>query len=70
MPGTGTAPPPNNSTAHMNSATIAAAAAPVVAPEEIHPGERVFSPVVTCRYPEVDWPDSEAFPAHLSLVEC
>ncbi|KAG0050275.1 hypothetical protein BGZ83_004927 [Gryganskiella cystojenkinii] len=37
--------------------------------EDIHPGERVFSPAVTCRYPTVDWPDSESFPNHLSLSE-
>ncbi|GJJ75255.1 hypothetical protein EMPS_07613 [Entomortierella parvispora] len=71
MPGT-SAPSSNNSTAHMHSGTnatttTAAAATATAPPEEIHPGERVFSPVVTCRYPEVDWPDSEAFPAHLSL---
>ncbi|KAF9145437.1 hypothetical protein BGX30_008861 [Mortierella sp. GBA39] len=34
---------------------------------DTHPGERAFSPVVTCRYPEQDWKDSEVFPPHLPM---
>ncbi|KAG0257966.1 hypothetical protein BG011_003633 [Mortierella polycephala] len=36
---------------------------PDVSPEELH-----FTPVVTCRYPERDWDDAEAFPIHLPMV--
>ncbi|KAG0377132.1 hypothetical protein BGX24_006666 [Mortierella sp. AD032] len=39
----------------------------VKASPDTHPGERVFSPVVTCRYPEKDWKDSEVFPPHLPM---
>ncbi|KAF9188389.1 hypothetical protein BGZ51_000635 [Haplosporangium sp. Z 767] len=35
---------------------------PDVSPEELH-----FTPVVTCRYPEKDWDDAEAFPLHLPM---
>ncbi|KAF9351173.1 hypothetical protein BGX26_010761 [Mortierella sp. AD094] len=37
------------------------------APPDTHPSERFFSPVVTCRYPETDWEDAEAFPPHLPM---
>ncbi|KAG0068759.1 hypothetical protein BGZ92_004841, partial [Podila epicladia] len=35
--------------------------------DQIHPGDRVFTPLVTCRYPESDWNDAEAFPAFLPM---
>lgn len=37
-------------------------------PQDTHPAERTFSPIVTCRYPETDWEDTEAFPLHLPMV--
>ncbi|KAF9581507.1 hypothetical protein BGW38_001446 [Lunasporangiospora selenospora] len=49
----------------------APALAPTVAKEaplpEIHPGEQVFTPIVSCRYPEKDWEDSDPFPPHLEM---
>lgn len=35
---------------------------------DVHPAERVFSPIVTCRYPETDWQDAEPFPSFLPMV--
>lgn len=37
--------------------------------DQIHPGDRVFTPLVTCRYPQSDWNDAEAFPAFLPMVK-
>ncbi|ORZ16011.1 AEX-3 domain-domain-containing protein [Lobosporangium transversale] len=34
---------------------------------DIHPAELLFDPIVTCRYPETDWEDAEAFPPHLPM---
>ncbi|KAF9114595.1 hypothetical protein BGX27_010351 [Mortierella sp. AM989] len=34
---------------------------------DVHPAERVFSPIVTCRYPETDWQDAEPFPSFLPM---
>ncbi|KAF9084380.1 hypothetical protein BGX23_010580 [Mortierella sp. AD031] len=34
---------------------------------EIHPGDRTFTPLVTCRYPETNWSDSDAFPSFLPM---
>ncbi|KAG0269805.1 hypothetical protein BGZ95_001896 [Linnemannia exigua] len=50
--------------AHIGSSSRSVKASP-----DTHPGERVFSPVVTCRYPEKDWNDSEVFPSHLPMSE-
>ncbi|KAF9433465.1 hypothetical protein BGZ76_009428 [Entomortierella beljakovae] len=36
---------------------------------DVHPAERVFTPIVTCRYPEADWKDAESFPAFLPMSE-
>lgn len=36
--------------------------------DQIHPGDRVFTPLVTCRYPQSDWNDAETFPAFLPMV--
>ncbi|KAF9906605.1 hypothetical protein BX616_000674 [Lobosporangium transversale] len=36
---------------------------------DIHPAELLFDPIVTCRYPETDWEDAEAFPPHLPMSE-
>lgn len=35
---------------------------------DAHPEKRAFTPVVTCRYPEMDWRDAEAFPTLLPMV--
>ncbi|KAG0040977.1 hypothetical protein BGZ82_003587 [Podila clonocystis] len=37
--------------------------------DQIHPGDRVFTPFVTCRYPQSDWNDAEVFPAFLPMSE-
>lgn len=37
--------------------------------DQTHPGDRVFTPLVTCRYPQSDWTDAEAFPAFLPMVK-
>ncbi|KAF9548051.1 hypothetical protein EC957_007334 [Mortierella hygrophila] len=34
---------------------------------DIHPGDRTFPPLVTCRYPETNWPDSDVFPNFLPM---
>jgi hypothetical protein len=49
--------------AHIGSSSRSVHTSP-----DTHPGEKVFSPVVTCRYPEEDWKDSEVFPPHLPMV--
>ncbi|KAF9275864.1 hypothetical protein BGZ68_010456 [Mortierella alpina] len=36
-------------------------------PKDIHPGEKIFKPMVTCRYPETDWKDGETFPTFLPM---
>ncbi|KAI8603576.1 AEX-3 domain-containing protein [Dissophora ornata] len=36
-------------------------------PRDVHPAEKVYTPVVTCRYPETDWKDAEPFPKFLSM---
>ncbi|KAI7820549.1 AEX-3 domain-containing protein [Gamsiella multidivaricata] len=36
-------------------------------PLDTHPAERLFQPIVTCRYPEKDWNDAEVFPPHLPM---
>ncbi|KAI7826103.1 AEX-3 domain-containing protein [Gamsiella multidivaricata] len=33
----------------------------------VHPAERAFTPVVTCRYPETNWKDAEPFPTFLPM---
>ncbi|KAF9559931.1 hypothetical protein EC968_006397 [Mortierella alpina] len=38
-------------------------------PKDIHPGEKIFKPMVTCRYPETDWKDGETFPTFLPMSE-
>ncbi|KAG0277648.1 hypothetical protein BGZ95_005574 [Linnemannia exigua] len=35
--------------------------------EDIYPGDRTFSPLVTCRYPETNWTDSDPFPSFLPM---
>ncbi|KAF9909377.1 hypothetical protein EC991_008762 [Linnemannia zychae] len=35
--------------------------------DDIHPGDRTFSPLVTCRYPETNWTDSDPFPSFLPM---
>ncbi|KAF9937543.1 hypothetical protein BGZ67_001111 [Mortierella alpina] len=42
--------------------------APSHAEPETSPAEKLFTPAVTCRYPEKDWDDAEVFPPHLHLV--
>ncbi|KAF9922976.1 hypothetical protein FBU30_006904 [Linnemannia zychae] len=37
--------------------------------EDIHPGDRTFTPLVTCRYPETNWTDSDPFPSFLPMSE-
>lgn len=49
--------------AHVGSSSRSVYTSP-----ETHPAERAFNPVVTCRYPEQDWEDSEVFPPHLPMV--
>ncbi|KAF9400960.1 hypothetical protein BGX21_003085 [Mortierella sp. AD011] len=53
---------PSDASAHTNET----AQCPDPEPDT-HPAERLFSPVVTCRYPETDWEDAEAFPPHLPM---
>ncbi|KAK5822723.1 AEX-3 domain-containing protein [Linnemannia elongata] len=48
--------------AHVGSSSRSVYTSP-----ETHPAERAFNPVVTCRYPEQDWEDSEVFPPHLPM---
>ncbi|KAF9557723.1 hypothetical protein EC968_007503 [Mortierella alpina] len=43
--------------------------APSHAEPESSPAEKLFTPAVTCRYPEKDWDDAEVFPPHLHLSE-
>ncbi|KAF9965366.1 hypothetical protein BGZ70_004984 [Mortierella alpina] len=43
------------------------ASAPSHAEPETSPTEKLFTPAVTCRYPEKDWDDAEVFPPHLHL---
>ncbi|KAG0212187.1 hypothetical protein BGX28_006733 [Mortierella sp. GBA30] len=38
-------------------------------PKDTHPAEKIFSPAVTCRYPEKDWTDGDPFPAFLPMSE-
>ncbi|KAF9094187.1 hypothetical protein BGX27_001508, partial [Mortierella sp. AM989] len=52
---------PTDTSAHENTNEV------VQHLPDIHPAERFFSPVVTCRYPETDWEDAEAFPPHLPM---
>ncbi|KAF9984453.1 hypothetical protein BGZ75_003964 [Mortierella antarctica] len=36
-------------------------------PKDVHPGEKIFKPMVTCRYPETDWKDGDTFPTFLPM---
>ncbi|KAG0309502.1 hypothetical protein BGZ97_013052 [Linnemannia gamsii] len=36
---------------------------------DVYPGDRTFSALVTCRYPETNWPDSDVFPSFLPMSE-
>ncbi|KAF8942943.1 hypothetical protein BGZ47_005957 [Haplosporangium gracile] len=51
----------------VQKAHIGSSSRSIYTSPDTHPGERVFSPVVTCRYPEKDWEDSEVFPPHLPM---
>lgn len=53
----------------QDTEAVAQSASPSVAQDQdIHPAERKYSPIVTCRYPETDWEDAEPFPLHLPMV--
>ncbi|KAG0258686.1 hypothetical protein BG011_003144 [Mortierella polycephala] len=52
-----------------NGSVLHAPAEPTLKQKEVYPGDKVFTPVVTCRYPETDWKDADPFPAFLPMSE-
>ncbi|KAF9180874.1 hypothetical protein BGZ50_005858 [Haplosporangium sp. Z 11] len=44
-------------------------AEPALKQKEVYPGDKVFTPVVICRYPETDWKDADPFPTFLPMTE-